>query len=165
MSGHDHQRKPPPPRRGRKPGPARPDTTLYLKTKTPGGAVKYVPHSEIFDGAIGHGTWLVTCGPGSTRWRRLDEQPAVVELLAAAERAREAMQRAMMDRSKWEPARRHSTPREQRAWAAYCRELGHEGTMCLQSACAQDVVEAGIAALLAAAQKCRLTDEDLGATV
>jgi len=165
MSGHDSQSKTSPPRRGRKPGPQRPDTTLYLRTTTPCGAVRYVPHSEIFDGAIGHGTWLVTCGPGSTRWRRLDEQPAVAELLAAAEVARDAMVRAMMDRSRWAPQQRPSTKRERAAWAAYCREIGDEGLMCLQSACAQDIVEAGIAALLQAAGKCCLADERLEATV
>jgi len=153
MSGHDSQRKTTPPRRGRRPGLQRPDTTLYLRTKTKGGAVRYVPHSEIFDGAIGHGTWLVACGPGSTHWRRLDEQPAVAELLAAAEVARDAMVRAMMDRSRWAPQQRPATAREQRAWAAYCREIGDKGLVCLQSASAHDIVEAGIQALLRAATK------------
>lgn len=166
MSGHDHQYKAPPPLRGRKPDPRRPDTTLYLRTETPGGAVRYVPHGELWSrNAIGHGTWLVTCGPGSTHWRRLDEQPAVVELLAAAEVAREAMQRAMMDRSRWEPQQRPATARERRAWAAYCQEIGDKGLICLQSASAHDIVEAGIKALLAAAEKCRLTDRAIEATV
>jgi len=165
MSGHDHQHKAPPPRRGRKPDPRRPDTTLYLRTKTKGGSVRYVPHSEIFDGAIGHGPWLVTCGPGSTHWRRLDGQPAAAELLAAAEVARDAMARAMMDRSRWEPQQRPATARERRAWAAYCREIGDEGLRRLQSASSHDIMEAGSQALLQAAEKCRLTDQAIEATV
>ena len=154
------------PRRDEPQAPPEPDRTLYRKIVSDKGRVRYVPHGEMWAlSSLQYGEWLISCSPGRTAMHRLDDpdddQVTIqrAALVAAARTAEDAMVRAMMEASRLKPSRTLSTPAEQRAWKAYCRELGSDEALMMQRPCIQDIVNAGIEALIDAVTG--LTEENM----
>jgi hypothetical protein len=127
--------------------------------------VRYDPWGRAWDReSLPLGCTLVINRPSSVSYRTLDPQVTECQaaLLAASELAAEAMVRAMMEASRERPVRL-STDREHQAWHAYCRVLGEPGGLLLERSSAQQIVNAGLQALRDAVERCRATDELLGA--
>lgn len=130
--------------------------TLYRRVVSKSGAVRYIPCAEIWDTSVlRHGDFLLHSEPGRTSCThladRVSEQRAA--LVAASIVAEQAMIQAMVEASKVHPAQRLATPREQKAWKAYCDIMGEDGLVRLEVSSAQKVVDAGLNALVEAVEK------------
>jgi len=84
---------------------------------------------------------------------RVSEQRA--SLAAAALTAERAMVAAMQEASRERPAQRPSTPLEQKGWPAYYDAVVEEGVMRLMVPSIQEIVDAGIKALVDAVEKAK----------
>jgi len=136
--------------------------TLYRRVVSESGAVRYLPCAERWDSSVIHyGDFLLHAEPGRSSCTRLDAPGADrvskqrAALVAASLVAEQAMVLAMVEASKVHPAQRLATPREQKAWKAYCDIMGEEGLVRLEVSSAQEIVDAGIKALVAAVEKAR----------
>ena len=136
------------------------EQTLYRRVVTESGAVRYVACAELWDRDVVHyGDFLIHAEPGSTAVKRLDEPGAdrVSEqraaLVAAAITAEQAMVAAMREASRERPAQRPMTDLEKKAWRAYCDVVGEEGIVRLLVPSYQEIVDAGIKALMRAVEE------------
>ena len=120
---------------------------------------RYVPVSEYdndFLDSFTKGNHLVMCYPGGTS-RRFNIEPALAPMIAAGRYAEDSMCKAMNQASEMRPARTPITPAQQRAWKKLAKEFGDE--LCtLQGASVRDIVEAGINAMQAEADKLLTND-------
>jgi hypothetical protein len=97
------------------------------------------------------GNHLVMVYPGGTS-RRFDVEPALAPMIAAGRVAEDAMCKAMLDASELRPQRTPLTEGQQRAWRKLAKEFGDE--LCtLQGSSTRDIVEAGVQAMQAEADK------------
>jgi hypothetical protein len=115
---------------------------------------RYVPVAEYDNDLLDSftkGNHLVMCYPGGTS-RRFNIEPALAPMIAAGRYAEDSMCKAMNRASEMRPARTPITPAQQRAWKKLAKEFGDE--LCtLQGASVRDIVEAGIDAMQAEANK------------
>jgi hypothetical protein len=97
------------------------------------------------------GNHLVMVYPGGTS-RRFNIDPNYAVMIAAGRVAEDAMCKAMMDASELKPQQTPLTEGQRRAWRKLAREFGKE--LCtLQGASTRDIVEAGVQAMQAEADK------------
>jgi hypothetical protein len=97
------------------------------------------------------GNHLVMVYPGGIS-RRFNIDPNYAGMIAAGRVAEDAMCKAMMDASELKPQRTPLTPGQLKAWKKLAKEFGDE--LCtLQGSSTRDIVEAGLAALQAEADK------------
>ena len=97
------------------------------------------------------GNHLVMVYPGGTS-RRFNIDPNYAGMIAAGRVAEDAMCKAMMDSSELKPQRTPLTPGQLKAWKKLAKEFGDE--LCtLQGSSTRDIVEAGLTALQAEADK------------
>lgn len=120
-------------------------TTYYEKRGR-----RYIPVAEADTWtAIPFGTHAVTVGPVGQRWLH-NVQPDRVAVEAAMLEAQDAMETALHQAMLLRPERRPMTPRERKAWEAYCAVLGGAPTaMRFEGISPRTVAEAAIAALRA----------------
>ena len=118
--------------------------TLYEKI---GRRYKPVSDDKAIDG-LRDGAWLVIIEGGRTRIRRLLE-PDFAALYAAAMSMEDSMIDAMRKQSEQRPfsGSRTITSKEKRAFAAY-KEICGADSLMLQRASLQEIVEAGIEAVM-----------------
>lgn len=120
---------------------------------------RYVPVAEYDNNLLDSftkGNHLVMCYPGGTS-RRFNIEPALAPMIAAGRYAEDSMCKAMNKASEMRPARTPITPAQQRAWKKLAKEFGDE--LCtLQGASVRDIVEAGIDAMQAEANKLLTND-------
>lgn len=91
-----------------------------------------------------HGAHLVWSRPGGVL-TCYNIEPADAALLAAMQRAREAMMDAMHAANVWKP-RGALTERQKKAWKAYVEAAGDDRPISLEGPSMWDVVDAGIKA-------------------
>jgi hypothetical protein len=97
------------------------------------------------------GNHLVMVYPGGIS-RRFNIDPNYAGMIAAGRVAEDAMCKAMMDASELKPQRTPLTPGQLKAWKKLAKEFGDE--LCtLQGSSTRDIVEAGLTALQAEADK------------
>ena len=97
------------------------------------------------------GNHLVMVYPGGTS-RRFNIDPALAPMIAAGRVAEDAMCKAMMDASELRPQRTPLTEGQRKAWKKLAKEFGDE--LCtLQGSSTRDIVEAGVQAMQAEADK------------
>jgi hypothetical protein len=97
------------------------------------------------------GNHLVMVYPGGIS-RRFNIDPNYAAMIAAGRVAEDAMCKAMMDSSELKPQRTPLTPGQLKAWKKLAKEFGDE--LCtLQGSSTRDIVEAGLTALQAEADK------------
>jgi hypothetical protein len=97
------------------------------------------------------GNHLVMVYPGGIS-RRFNIDPNYAGMIAAGRVAEDAMCKAMMDASELKPQRTPLTPGQLKAWKKLAKEFGDE--LCtLQGSSTRDIVEAGLKALQAEADK------------
>jgi hypothetical protein len=97
------------------------------------------------------GNHLVMVYPGGTS-RRFNVEPALAPMIAAGRVAEDAMCRAMMDASELKPRQTPLTEGQRQAWRKLAKEFGDE--LCtLQGSSTRDIVEAGVQAMQAEADK------------
>jgi len=123
-------------------------TTLYKKVGR-----RYEPVAEYdvrFD-SFREGCHLIICWPGS-RLVRMDIEPDAARLLAAAEVAKEAMVKVMMEAAKVRPSRVPLTKKQKAAWDALNEAMKADVGMVRPPIV--DIVDAGVKALVEAAKKC-----------
>jgi hypothetical protein len=115
---------------------------------------RYVPVAEYDNDLLDSftkGNHLVMCYPGGTS-RRFNIEPALAPMIAAGRYAEDSMCRAMNRASEMRPARTPITPAQQQAWKKLAEAFGDE--LCtLQGVSVRDIVEAGIDAMQAEANK------------
>jgi len=125
-------------------------TTYYTRRRSAAGRNHYTPVAENYPDALHSGAWLVVVDAGCRTTRRL-LNPAHAEVLAAAHRARGAMQRAMQ-RTNSLHVRADVTPLQLDAWAAYVEvmEAGGEPPhpLSFEGVSMVDIIDAGIGALV-----------------
>jgi hypothetical protein len=115
---------------------------------------RYVPVAEYDQDLMSSfpkGVHIVMSYPGgqSTRY---SIEPAYGPMIAAGRVAEDAMCKAMMDASELKPQQTPLTEGQRRAWRKLAREFGKE--LCtLQGASTRDIVEAGVQAMQAEADK------------
>lgn len=106
--------------------------------------------SDLMD-SFPKGNHLVMCYPGGVS-RRFNIDPNHAAMIAAGRVAEDAMCRAMMDASELKPQQTPLTEGQRRAWRKLAKEFGDE--LCtLQGASTRDIVEAGVKAMQAEADK------------
>ena len=106
--------------------------------------------SDLMD-SFPKGNHLVMCYPGGVS-RRFNIDPNHAAMIAAGRVAEDAMCRAMMDASELKPQQTPLTEGQQRAWRKLAKEFGDE--LCtLQGASTRDIVESGVQAMQAEADK------------
>jgi hypothetical protein len=115
---------------------------------------KYVPVYEydqnLLD-AFPKGTHIVMCYPGGQS-RRYNIDPNYAALIAAGRVAEEAMTKAIREASEMRPQRAMLTEGQHKAWKKLAKEFGDDlATLSIKSA--QDIAEAGLAALQEEADK------------
>jgi len=88
------------------------------------------------------GAWLVIVRPGSTTIRPVE--PAYVEVEAALHEVEDAMVTAMVDAAQLAPRSRDQTPKEKRAYDAYCNVMGGEVALQLEGKSFWDIAQAGL---------------------
>jgi hypothetical protein len=115
---------------------------------------KYVPvaeyDSDLMD-SFHKGTHLVMVYPGGTS-RRFNIDPALAPMIAAGRVAEDAMCQAMIKSSELKPRQTPLTEGQRRAWKKLANEFGDE--LCtLQGSSTRDIVEAGVQAMQAEADK------------
>lgn len=114
----------------------------------------YVPaleyDSDLLDAAP-EGAHLLLTRPGGVS-RRFNINPAYAPMIAAGSIAENAMVAAMVKASELKPARQPLTPGQVAAWENLAQELGDERAT-LNGASAHAIIEAGIAAMQAEADK------------
>jgi hypothetical protein len=97
------------------------------------------------------GSHLVMVYPGGTS-RRFNIDPAMAPMIAAGRVAEDAMCTAMMKASELKPQHTPLTEGQRRAWRKLAKEFGTE--LCtLQGSSTRDIVEAGVQAMQAEADK------------
>jgi hypothetical protein len=97
------------------------------------------------------GNHLVMVYPGGIS-RRFNIDPNYAAMIAAGRVAEDAMCKAMMDASELKPQRTPLTPGQLKAWKKLAKEFGDE--LCtLQGSSTRDIVEAGVEAMQAEADK------------
>lgn len=113
---------------------------------------KYVPvMEELLYDAFSAGAYLVIVKPGSRSLRTILD-PQVADLVAAAEPAKDAMAKAIVEASKFRPTVTPITKRQRDAWIAFDRAMGKtHHAISIESA--HGIAEAGIRALIAEAAK------------
>lgn len=115
---------------------------------------RYVPVAEYdndFLDSFPKGNHLVMCYPGGSS-RRFNIDPNYAAMIAAGRVAEDEMCRAMVKASEMRPAKTPITPAQQRAWKKLAKEFGDE--LCtLHGSSVHDIVEAGIKAMQAEADK------------
>jgi hypothetical protein len=106
--------------------------------------------SDLMD-SFPKGNHLVMCYPGGVS-RRFNIDPNHAAMIAAGRVAEDAMCRAMMDASELKPQQTPLTEGQRRAWRKLAKEFGDE--LCtLQGASTRDIVESGVKAMQAEADK------------
>lgn len=115
---------------------------------------RYVPIAEYdsdYLDSFPKGNHLVMCYPGGSS-RRFHVNPDYASLIAAGRVAEDAMCNVMIEASKLKPERTPITPEQKAAWENLARAFGDE--LCtLRGASIRDVVEAGVKAMQAEAEK------------
>ena len=115
---------------------------------------RYVPVAEYdsdYLDSFPKGNHLVMCYPGGSS-RRFHVNPDYASLIAAGRVAEDAMCNVMIEASKLKPERTPITPEQKAAWENLARAFGDE--LCtLRGASIRDVVEAGVKAMQAEAEK------------
>ena len=122
-------------------------TTLYEKR----GRRYYPVHDTLACDGLGLGSWIITVfktdGCTTSHCRKLIE-PDFARILAVMPLLRESMISTMYKRNKINrPAKRALTPKEKRAWKAYCDVMGDDAPMAFEGVSMGDVVDAGIEVL------------------
>jgi hypothetical protein len=115
---------------------------------------KYVPVAEYDNDLMDSfpkGNHIVMCYPGGTS-RRFNIEPALAPMIAAGRVAEDAMCTAMMKASELKPRQTPLTEGQRKAWRKLAKEFGDE--LCtLQGSSTRDIVEAGVKAMQAEADK------------
>lgn len=112
-------------------------TTLYEKRGR-----RYVPvHDTACCDGLGDGTWVVDVEGGRRVCLRAIDPGPTLAALAAIPHLVETITHELLEASRAEPRKRPATPRERRAWEAYCREMGGEATLTMCRPSARDVAE------------------------
>ena len=113
-------------------------TTLYEKRGR-----RYVPlreySPEVMD-AMPSGSHLVVVSPGS-RFVRFNVEPDHATLLAALREHREALLEILRKSSAARARTGPLSPRERRAYEAYCKVMGHEAMLRLEVPAATEILD------------------------
>jgi len=122
--------------------------TLYEKVGR-----KYVPvQEEVWHNTWPEGWYLIHVHPGGSMMR-LCVKPDYPSLLAAAEKARDAMARAIAEAARPTPPKRKLTARERKAYKAYAQAIGKDAPIVMfDRGSPADIADAGIDALMAAVE-------------
>jgi hypothetical protein len=110
---------------------------------------------EVMD-AFPQGDHLVSVRRGMTS-RRYNINPTLAPMIAAGLYAEDAMVQAVSRAAELRPTRQPITVEQQQAWQALARAFGEELTY-LQGPSAHDIVEAGVAAMKAEAERLMKND-------
>lgn len=106
--------------------------------------------SDVF-GALPLGSHLIICRPG-VKSTRHDIEPALAPMIAAGRLAEDQMADAIVKASEMRPQKQPITVEQQEAWENLARAFGDE-VCTLQHGSARDIVDAGVNALIAEAEK------------
>jgi hypothetical protein len=120
---------------------------------------RYVPVAEYDNDLMDSfhkGNHLVMVYPGGTS-RRFNIEPALAPMIAAGRVAEDAMCSAMIKASELKPQQTPLTEGQRRAWRKLAKEFGNE--LCtLHGSSTRDIVEAGIKAMQAEADKLMMNE-------
>jgi hypothetical protein len=120
---------------------------------------RYVPVAEYDNDLMDSfhkGNHLVMVYPGGTS-RRFNIDPAMAPMIAAGRVAEDAMCKAMMTASELKPSKQPITQEQRTAWENLAKAFGQD-MYTLQGVSTHDIVEAGIKAMQAEADKLLLNE-------